>query len=76
MKRVLLKLSGEFLAGPEGFGVSPEATATLAQEVAAAKSRGVQLAIVVGAGNFWRGAQHGSSMDPASADYIGMLAPS
>lgn len=74
MKRVLLKLSGEFLAGPEGFGVSPEATATLAQEVAAAKSRGVQLAIVVGAGNFWRGAQHGSSMDPASADYIGMLA--
>lgn len=74
MKRVLLKLSGEFLAGPGGFGVAPEATESLANEIAAAKSRGVQLAVVVGAGNFWRGAQHGGSMDPATADYVGMLA--
>jgi len=74
VKRVLLKLSGEFLAGPEGFGVAPEATGSLAQEIAAATSRGVQLAVVVGAGNFWRGAQHGSGMDPATADYVGMLA--
>jgi uridylate kinase len=74
VRRVLLKLSGEFLAGPEGFGVSPDATRSLAQEIAAAPSRGVQLAVVVGAGNFWRGAQHGSSMDPATADYVGMLA--
>src|SRR5690606_7100857 len=64
---------GEFLAGPTGFGVSPEATSALASEIAAAKSRGVQLAMVVGGGNFWRGAQHGSHMDPATADYVGML---
>lgn len=73
MQRVLLKLSGEFLAGPQGFGVSPDATASLAKEVAAALSRGVQLAVVVGGGNFWRGAQHGNGMDPATADYVGML---
>lgn len=73
MNRVLLKLSGEFLAGPEGFGVSPEATAALAGEVAAANTHGVQLAIVVGGGNFWRGHQHGKHMDPATADYVGML---
>ena len=73
MKRVLLKLSGEFLAGPEGFGVSPDATEALAGEIAAAQSRGVQLAIVVGGGNFWRGHQHGKHMDPATADYVGML---
>lgn len=73
MKRVLLKLSGEFLAGPGGFGVSPDATASLADEIAAALSRGVQIAIVVGGGNFWRGAQHGKHMDPATADYVGML---
>jgi uridylate kinase len=74
MKRVLLKLSGEFLAGPSGVSISPEATSALAQEIAAALSRGVQIAVVVGAGNFWRGAQHGGSMDPATADYVGMLA--
>jgi uridylate kinase len=70
---VLLKLSGEFLAGPSGFGVSPDATGSLAEEIAAAQSRGVPLAIVVGGGNFWRGAQHGGPMDPATADYVGML---
>ena len=73
MRRALLKLSGEFLAGPTGFGVSPEATAALAKEIAVAKGHGVQLALVVGGGNFWRGAQHGSHMDPATADYVGML---
>ncbi|HEX7022057.1 MAG TPA: UMP kinase [Trueperaceae bacterium] len=74
MQRVLLKLSGEFLAGPRGFGITPDATRALAEEIAAAKGRGVQLAVVVGAGNFWRGAEHGGSMDPATADYVGMLA--
>ncbi len=73
MNRVLLKLSGEFLAGPGGFGVSPDATESLAEEIAAAQSRGVQIAIVVGGGNFWRGSQHGKHMDPATADYVGML---
>ncbi|MDE0099369.1 MAG: UMP kinase [Truepera sp.] len=73
-RRVLLKLSGEFLAGGRGFGVAPDATQALAKEIAAAVGRGDQLAVVVGAGNFWRGAQHGGSMDPATADYVGMLA--
>ncbi len=73
MKRALLKLSGEFLAGPSGFGVSPDATTALAREIAPAVASGVQLALVVGGGNFWRGAQHGSHMDPATADYVGML---
>ena len=74
MERVLLKLSGEFLAGPSGFGVSPDATRSLASEIAAAHGRGVQLAVVVGAGNFWRGSRQGTGMDPATADYVGMLA--
>ncbi len=73
MRRALLKLSGEFLAGDDGFGVAPEATRSLAREIAAALGRGVQLALVVGGGNFWRGAQHGGDMDPATADYVGML---
>ena len=73
MRRVLLKLSGEFLSGDSGVGVSPDATMSLAQEIAAALSRGVQLAIVVGGGNFWRGRQ-GTNMDRATADQMGMLA--
>ncbi len=73
MRRALLKLSGEFLAGESGFGVSPDATNSLAGEIAAALGRGVHLAIVVGGGNFWRGAQNGGGMDPATADYVGML---
>jgi len=74
MRRVLLKLSGEFFAGGTGFGVSPDATRALAREIVAAQGRGVQLAVVVGAGNFWRGAKQGTGMDPATADYVGMLA--
>jgi uridylate kinase len=73
VRRVLLKLSGEFLAGPSGVGVAPEATRSLAREIAAARTSGIQLALVVGGGNFWRGAQHGGDMDPATADYVGML---
>jgi len=73
MKRVLIKMSGAFLAGDKGFGVSLEATQSFAKEIAAAHSRGFQIAIVIGGGNFWRGAQQGSGMDPATADYVGML---
>lgn len=73
MKRVLIKMSGAFLAGDKGFGVSLESTQLFAKEIAAAYSRGFQIAIVIGGGNFWRGAQQGSGMDPATADYVGML---
>ncbi|MER3483622.1 MAG: UMP kinase, partial [Meiothermus sp.] len=69
---VLLKLSGEFMTG-NGFGIQPETTKALAQEIAKAHALGVQIAIVVGGGNFWRGAKQGVGMDRASADYIGML---
>ncbi len=74
-KRVLLKLSGEFLASENGFGIAHEATQALAQEVKAAKdSSGVEMCIVVGAGNLWRGARNGAGMDAATADYMGMIA--
>jgi uridylate kinase len=75
-KRVLLKLSGEALMGKEGYGISPEVLSYVAGEVAATTKLGVQLAIVVGGGNIWRGApQSGKGgMDRATADYVGMLA--
>ncbi|WP_117238504.1 UMP kinase [Thermus sediminis] len=72
-RRVLLKLSGEFLT-KDGFGIDPEATKALAKEIKAAYDTGVELAIVIGAGNLWRGARQGVGMDRATADYIGMLA--
>ena len=73
-KRVILKLSGEFLGAENGKGFSPTAAESLAREVAAAKKTGVEMGIVVGAGNIWRGARQGMNMDRATADYIGMLA--
>jgi len=73
-KRVLLKLSGEFLGAEDGKGFSPGATEALAREIANAKETGVEMGIVVGAGNIWRGARQGMGMDRATADYIGMLA--
>lgn len=73
-KRVLLKLSGEFLAGPDGHGYSADATRSLAAEIARAHATGVEMGIVVGAGNIWRGTRQGLGMDRATADYIGMLA--
>ncbi|MDR2817563.1 MAG: UMP kinase [Oscillospiraceae bacterium] len=71
--RVLLKLSGEYLAGAKEQGVDFEAVKTLAAEVKECQSLGVQFGIVVGGGNFWRGKSI-SQMDRARADYVGMLA--
>jgi len=72
-RRVLLKLSGEFLS-PGGAGISFEASRELAREIAAAKqASGAELALVVGAGNLWRGARQGAGMDRVAADQIGML---
>ena len=73
-KRVLLKLSGEFLAAGDGRGYSSEATQSLAAEISRARATGVEMGIVVGAGNLWRGTRQGMGMDRATADYIGMLA--
>ena len=73
-KRVLIKLSGEALAGEDKFGVNPEMTAKTAAQVKEIHDQGVQIAIVVGGGNFFRG-RTGKNIDRATADYMGMLAP-
>ena len=74
-KRVVLKLSGEALAGEKGFGIDPEVVNTLAQQVKAVVESGVEVAVVNGGGNFWRGLSGSNKgMDRATADYMGMLA--
>lgn len=74
-KRILLKLSGEALVGSQGFGIDPKIVDDIADEVAAAYKHGVQIAIVVGGGNIFRGVQGSAwGMDKAAADYVGMLA--
>ncbi len=75
-RRVILKLSGEAFADPEvGYGIDPKTVTRVASEIAEAVSAGVQVAVVVGGGNIFRGvSQAAKGMDPASADYMGMLA--
>src|SRR5580658_4060833 len=74
-KRILLKLSGEALVGLRGFGIDPEIVDRIAEEIASAHRLGVQIAIVVGGGNIFRGSQGSDwGMDKAAADYVGMLA--
>lgn len=72
-KRVLLKLSGEALAGEKGFGIGNEIVNEIAQSVKDLHNLGVQISIVVGGGNFWRG-RSSEGMDRTTADYMGMLA--
>ncbi|WP_204400125.1 UMP kinase [Alkaliphilus hydrothermalis] len=72
-KRVLLKISGESLAGPQGFGLDTETINRIANEVKELTEMGVEVAIVVGGGNFWRG-RSGEGMDRTTADYMGMMA--
>lgn len=72
-KRVLIKLSGEALAGEDKFGVNPEMTAKTAAQIKEIHDQRVQIAIVVGGGNFFRG-RTGKNIDRATADYMGMLA--
>lgn len=74
-KRILLKLSGEALMGDRGFGIDAEIVQSIAQEVGDIVSKGVEVAIVVGGGNIFRGMQGAAAgMDRATADYIGMIA--
>ena len=72
-KRVLIKLSGEALAGASGFGLDNDVVAGVVNELKAVHDMGVDIGVVVGAGNFWRGRQ-GTAMDRATADYMGMVA--
>jgi len=74
-KRVLLKLSGESLAGTQGYGIDPQTITAIAKEISVVIEQGVQLALVIGGGNIFRGlAASSQGMDRASADYMGMLA--
>lgn len=73
--RILLKLSGEALMGPQGFGIDADAVAALAQEVKAARDTGLELCLVIGGGNIFRGmAGAAKGIERATADYMGMLA--
>ena len=75
VKRVLLKLSGEVLMGEQQFGIDPVTVASLAQEVKAARDSGLEICLVIGGGNIFRGmAGAAAGMDRAQADYMGMLA--
>ncbi|MEA5418772.1 UMP kinase [Spirulina sp. CCNP1310] len=74
-QRVLLKLSGEALMGDLGYGIDPTVVASIAEEIADVIRSGVQVAIVVGGGNIFRGVKASAAgMDRATADYVGMLA--
>jgi uridylate kinase len=74
-KRVLLKLSGEALMGDQQYGIDPERLRAVAQEIGHAVTNGIEMAVVVGAGNIFRGVSGASQgIDRATADYMGMLA--
>jgi uridylate kinase len=74
-RRILLKLSGEALAGGQGYGIDPDVIAGIATEIREVIALGVQVAVVIGGGNIFRGVAAASrGMDRASADYMGMLA--
>lgn len=74
-KRVLLKLSGEALAGEDGYGINPEMLERYAEEIKEARDMGAQIALVIGGGNIFRGmSEAAAKMDRVQADYMGMLA--
>ena len=73
--RVVLKLSGESLAGDQGFGINPKVVEDIAVQIKAVHEHGIDVAIVVGGGNIWRGLSGSAKgMDRATADYMGMMA--
>ncbi len=72
-KRILIKLSGEALAGKAGHGLDEDVISDVVEEIARIREMGVQIGLVIGGGNFWRGRQ-GKQMDRTTADHMGMLA--
>ncbi len=72
-KRVIIKLSGEALAGEKGHGIDEKVLNSVIDQIIEVKNLGVEIGIIVGAGNFWRGRQ-GTEMDRSTADHMGMLA--
>ena len=73
-KRVLLKISGEALAGKDKTGINIEVVGKICDKIKEVVEMGVEIAIVVGGGNFWRGRRNGEQMEKTTADYMGMLA--
>ena len=71
--RVVIKISGEALAGENGFGLNNAVIAGVVEQIAKARNMGIQIGIIIGGGNFWRGRQ-GADMDRTTADHMGMLA--
>lgn len=71
-KRIIIKLSGEALSGKVGFGIDPPTVQRICESVKEVFEQDVEIAIVVGGGNFWRG-RFGEGMDKSTADYMGML---
>jgi len=72
-KRVIIKLSGEAMSGPVGHGINTSTVQSICEQIKEVFELGVEIAIVVGGGNFWRG-RSGEGMDKSTADYMGMLA--
>ncbi len=72
-KRILLKISGEALAGKKGVGIDAETVNRVVAQLVELHNKGIEIAVVVGGGNFWRGRQ-GTDMDRVTADHMGMLA--
>ena len=73
-RRVILKLSGEALEGSQGFGIDTSVVKRLASDIRDVRDSGVEVAIVIGGGNIWRGLEASTTgMDRATADYMGML---
>ena len=73
-KRAIIKISGEALSGSKGFGLDDVTIKTVVEQIKKVRDEGIDVGLVIGGGNFWRGKQHDSTMDRSAADHMGMLA--
>ncbi len=73
-KRAIIKISGEALSGSKGFGLDDVTIKQVVEQIKKVRDEGIDVGLVIGGGNFWRGKQHDSTMDRSAADHMGMLA--
>ena len=73
-KRAIIKISGEALSGSKGFGLDDVTIKKVVEQIKKVRNEGIDVGLVIGGGNFWRGKQHDSTMDRSAADHMGMLA--
>ena len=73
-KRAIIKISGEALSGDKGFGLDEPTIKEVVAQIKKVREAGIDVGLVIGGGNFWRGKQHDSTMDRSAADHMGMLA--